>query len=88
MFWVSAFVIVERYCEFLCLYFPLFWLFQLQFVLQQVREMTGVSCVSFKVICGKLDRIVLRFHQFAFSRVYEILGIILDMAGKKMPMSL
>lgn len=27
MFRVSASVIVERYCEFLCLYFPLFWLF-------------------------------------------------------------
>lgn len=50
--------------------------------------MTGVSCVSFKVICGKLDRIIIRFHQFAFSHVYEILGIILDMAGKKMHMNL
>jgi hypothetical protein len=49
--------------------------------------MIGVLCVSFKAMYGEFGRIKPHFHQSEYCHECRILGIILDMAGRKMLMS-
>jgi hypothetical protein len=58
-----------------------------ELMLKSVGEMIGVLCVSFKAMYGELGRINPHFHQSEYCHECRILGIILDMAGRKMLMS-